>query len=193
MPRYQYSPLPEGCIRLLQLVSSRDERAPIQCRVSGYPFSPSSGDGRKGTHLYEALSYVWGLGRKPHHVNTDRGDIYVTTNLFMTLQRLRDCFLDRIVWIDAICIDQENTKERKSKVALRPESMPTRAESLFGLRRPWLLVIIRHPEISSLMAVQRSKFHIRLRTTSVVSSLRARRISRRSSLCFNGRGLSASG
>jgi len=51
-------------------------------------------------------------------VNTDRGDIYVTTNLFMTLRRLRDCSLDRIVWIDAICIDQENTKERKSKVAL---------------------------------------------------------------------------
>ena len=110
--RYQYSPLSDGCIRLLRLLPNRDERAPVQCRLFDYPLLDSCWEGRKGTHMYEALSYVWGSAEKPQHVATDDGHIPVTTNLHMALRRLRDRVLDRIIWIDAICIDQGNTQER---------------------------------------------------------------------------------
>ncbi|RYP63003.1 hypothetical protein DL771_009488 [Monosporascus sp. 5C6A] len=109
---YRYSPLPEGCIRLLRLLPHRDEHAPVQGQLFDYPLLDSG----KGTHLYEALSYVWGSSEKPQSLSTDKGYIPVTTNLHMALKRLRDCSLDRIVWVDAVCIDQGNTEERNHQV-----------------------------------------------------------------------------
>lgn len=109
---YCYTPLPEGCIRLLRLMPHRDEGAPIQCELFDYTLLDSG----KGTHLYEALSYVWGSEEKPHSVSTAKGDLLVTTNLYMALKRLRDHSLDRILWVDAICINQGDTEERNRQV-----------------------------------------------------------------------------
>ncbi|KAK4119888.1 HET-domain-containing protein [Parathielavia appendiculata] len=109
---YCYTPLPEGCIRLLRLMPHRDEGAPIQCQLFDYTFLDSG----KGTHLYEALSYVWGSEEKPHSVSTDKGDLPATTNLYMALKRLRDHSLDRIIWVDAIGINQGDTEERNRQV-----------------------------------------------------------------------------
>lgn len=90
----------------------RDEGAPIRCQLFDYALLDSA----KGTHLYEALSYVWGSEEKHHSVSTDKGDLLVTTNLYMALKRLRDHSLDRIIWVDAICIDQANAEERNRQV-----------------------------------------------------------------------------
>ncbi|KAK4251198.1 hypothetical protein C7999DRAFT_37810 [Corynascus novoguineensis] len=90
----------------------RDESAPIQCQLFDYTLLDSG----KGTHLYEALSYVWGSEEKPHSISTDKGDLLVTINLYMALKRLRDHSLDRIIWVDAICINQSDTEERNSQV-----------------------------------------------------------------------------
>ncbi|RYP77555.1 hypothetical protein DL770_007056 [Monosporascus sp. CRB-9-2] len=109
---YRYSPLPEGHIRLLRLMPNRTEHAPVQGQLFDYPLSDSG----KGSHLYEALSYVWGSSEKPQSVSIDEGYVPVTTNLYMALKRLRDSFLDRIIWVDAICIDQGNTEERNRQV-----------------------------------------------------------------------------
>ncbi|KAH7186551.1 heterokaryon incompatibility protein-domain-containing protein [Fusarium oxysporum] len=110
--KYRYSPLPEGCIRLLRLMPHRDEHAPIQVQLFVYPLLDSG----KGTHMYEALSYVWGFSEKPHSVSTDNGYLRITTNLHMALKRLRDCSLDRIIWVDGICINQDDTGERSRQV-----------------------------------------------------------------------------
>ncbi|KAK3346892.1 heterokaryon incompatibility protein-domain-containing protein [Lasiosphaeria hispida] len=109
---YCYSPLPEGCIRLLRLMPHRDANAPIQCQLFDYTLLDSG----KGTHLYEALSYVWGSEEKPQSVSTDKGELRVTANLYMALKRLRDHSLDRIIWVDAICINQDDTEERNRQV-----------------------------------------------------------------------------
>lgn len=42
----------------------------------------------------------------------------VTTNLEATLRYLRHDFVERIFWIDAICIDQSNIEERNHQVPL---------------------------------------------------------------------------
>jgi len=109
---YHYRPLPDGYIRLLRLLPHQDECAPIQCQLFAYPLLDSG----KSTHLYEALSYVWGSEEKPLSVSTEMGCIPITTNLHAALKRLRDGFFDRIIWVDAICINQADTEERNRQV-----------------------------------------------------------------------------
>ncbi|KAM0446711.1 hypothetical protein ACHAO4_009211 [Trichoderma viride] len=65
---------------------------------------------------YEALSYTWGSAEAPNHIIVNGKILAVTKNLHQALQQLRDKVQDRILWIDAICIDQENEKERGHQV-----------------------------------------------------------------------------
>lgn len=67
---------------------------------------------------YEALSYVW--GQKPcvqQAIVNDR-PVPVTTNLGSALRHLRSTTKSRVMWIDALCIDQENVLERSSQVQM---------------------------------------------------------------------------
>ncbi|KAK1996097.1 HET-domain-containing protein [Colletotrichum falcatum] len=67
---------------------------------------------------YEALSYCWGSGTSPRHtVLVNGGFLFVTENLFEALEYLREPGEDRILWVDALCIDQSNIKERGHQVA----------------------------------------------------------------------------
>jgi len=112
MRAYRYSSLPDGYIRLVRLLPHQDEHAPIQCQLFNYLLL----DSVKGTHLYEALSYVWGSPNTPQSVSTDEGYLHVTNNLHAALSRLRDHSLQRIIWVDAICINQNDAKERSRQV-----------------------------------------------------------------------------
>ena len=96
-----YSSLPKlDSIRFLSLIPYEDENGPIQCRLYDYPLQKSG----EGTHLYEALSYVWGGWDKPHCISIDGCNVYVTANLYAALICLRDLHTERIMWVDAICI-----------------------------------------------------------------------------------------
>ncbi|KAE8317945.1 heterokaryon incompatibility protein-domain-containing protein [Aspergillus transmontanensis] len=116
-PIYLYSPLPEGYIRLLRLMPHQDKHAPIQCRLFDYPLHNSA----IGTHRYEALSYVWGSPEKPYSILLDKDCLSVTTNLYAALLHLRDRFIERVIWIDAICINQNDLDERGSQVQFMAE------------------------------------------------------------------------
>lgn len=118
MSAYRFSRLRDGYIRLLRLMPDPNQHAPIQCELFDYPLDHSFPDSRKGTHLYEALSYFWGSNDKRRSIFTDKGCLRVTENLHAALLRLRDRSLPRIIWIDAICIDQGNKKERNHQVQL---------------------------------------------------------------------------
>jgi len=65
---------------------------------------------------YEALSYTWGGTELSEHIKTNERSLDVTVNLYLALQHLRYQNLDRILWVDAICIDQGNEKERGHQV-----------------------------------------------------------------------------
>lgn len=65
---------------------------------------------------YEALSYTWGSIDKTHTIMIDNYELPITENLFIALQHLRSAHQDRILWVDAICIDQENLEERGHQV-----------------------------------------------------------------------------
>ena len=79
MSQYRYSSLPPGydSIRLLRLMPTKDETAPIKCKLLDYLLQESG----KRTHQYEALSYVWGSSDTPRSVLIDERDLAVTVNL----------------------------------------------------------------------------------------------------------------
>ncbi|KAK3290286.1 ankyrin repeat-containing domain protein [Chaetomium fimeti] len=120
--QYIYSPLSEnGNIRLLRLMPHQNREAPLQCQLFEYPLRKA----RRGVHLYETLSYVWGSEENLKHVYIRSGDknqrLLVTPNLHAALSHLRDELLERILWIDAICINQKDKVEKGLQVQFMAE------------------------------------------------------------------------
>ncbi|TEY39986.1 hypothetical protein BOTCAL_0444g00080 [Botryotinia calthae] len=66
--------------------------------------------------VYQALSYVWGSPTSKCDIKLQGISFPVTTNLESALRYLRYRDLPRILWIDAICINQEDIPERNSQV-----------------------------------------------------------------------------
>lgn len=67
---------------------------------------------------YEALLYCWGDASITQNIEVEGYRFPVTTNLFAALNSLRLEDSPRILWIDAICIDQSNIAERETQVGL---------------------------------------------------------------------------
>jgi hypothetical protein len=65
---------------------------------------------------YDALSYTWGSPEKAAKITVNGSTMHVTLNLYTALQHLRFGDEDRILWIDAICINQDNIQERRHQV-----------------------------------------------------------------------------
>jgi hypothetical protein len=65
---------------------------------------------------YEAVSYTWGDGEATHPIYLDGKVFMVRENLMIAMQHLRYKWWNRILWIDAVCIDQANVVERSEQV-----------------------------------------------------------------------------
>jgi hypothetical protein len=109
MPQYQYHPLSKesNVIRLLLLLPSNDEPENLRCGLFEYTIQEA-----EGSHPYEALSYVWGSGDNARSILIDNQELRVTENLYKALLRLRDRKITRTIWVDAICINQEDDLEK---------------------------------------------------------------------------------
>ncbi|PSN75113.1 HET-domain-containing protein [Corynespora cassiicola Philippines] len=118
-PVYEYRPLLEGAdsVRLLRLLRS-SKGDPIRCELIDYTLPAA-----QNSAPYDALSYVWGstATKKQITIVESSGKEYsldVTINLFSALQHLCDPLFERILWIDAICINQNDLDERERQVQL---------------------------------------------------------------------------
>lgn len=67
---------------------------------------------------YKALSYAWGSPRLTQPIFVNGHKHHVTVNLENALRRLRQLGEDLILWVDAICINQSNNRERTEQVNL---------------------------------------------------------------------------
>jgi hypothetical protein len=67
---------------------------------------------------YEALSYVWGDTTTRHEIIVDGVSMHITTNLGAALQSIRLSDSPRVVWIDAVCINQGDVEDRNNQVPL---------------------------------------------------------------------------
>ena len=113
-------PLLPDSIRLLRILPDEDQKAPIRCELFHYSLQEFD----EQTHLYDALSYVWGASDKPQfifiheHDQSNTHKLPVTKNLYEALLRLRTRFIERIIWIDAVCINQEDDREKEHQIQL---------------------------------------------------------------------------
>lgn len=67
---------------------------------------------------YEALSYVWGDPKATLPITLNGSLFHVTTNLGSALRRLRKTTKKRVIWIDALCINQQDMQERNEQVKI---------------------------------------------------------------------------
>jgi hypothetical protein len=65
---------------------------------------------------YEAVSYVWGAAENPVKFSCNGIKMDITENLAAGLRRLRHIPTVRCLWVDSICIDQKNDKEKSHQV-----------------------------------------------------------------------------
>ncbi|KIN07745.1 hypothetical protein OIDMADRAFT_174671 [Oidiodendron maius Zn] len=67
---------------------------------------------------FEALSYCWGDISYTREIIVSSTTFAVTKNLYAALSELRYPNKSRLVWIDAICVNQQDSAERSQQVQL---------------------------------------------------------------------------
>jgi hypothetical protein len=65
---------------------------------------------------YEALSYVWGEPDRCHEISIDGPRLGLTASLHDALEKLRYTDQPRRLWVDQVCINQEDREERSQQV-----------------------------------------------------------------------------
>jgi hypothetical protein len=96
-------------IRLLTLCSGSFEDE-IRCKLGIVSLDE--------TPTYTALSYCWGNQSEQSEVFVDEKKVAVTKSLEIALRYAREDNQDLALWVDAICINQENLKEKSYQVGM---------------------------------------------------------------------------
>lgn len=117
MASYRYKPLPnipgEKSIRLATIYPGvGDDDVLVDLHIETFTMH--------NPPRYEALSYVWGSTEPPEFVwvgSPGRATLQVTTNLRTALQHLRYPDQERVMWVDALCINQSDDVEKGAEVA----------------------------------------------------------------------------
>ena len=107
---YRYNLLPSGkWIRLLELCST-SATDKVEFRLCQHKLEE--------TPKYEAISYAWGDPEDRINVLCNGKVISVTKNLMDALRRLKLLDKTRLLWADAICINQSDEVEKGMQVRL---------------------------------------------------------------------------
>lgn len=99
-----------SAIRLVVLLPSVEKHADIVCVLCNGALSRSESD------QYEALSYVWGDSLKRRPITVSNQQFQATENLELALRHLRQRDRPRVLWIDSLCINQNDVAESNAKV-----------------------------------------------------------------------------
>ncbi|XP_014553973.1 hypothetical protein COCVIDRAFT_106300, partial [Bipolaris victoriae FI3] len=120
-PNYEYKTLPEGCIRLLVLLPGPRDAA-ISCSLKTVALADFEDrfnvDSMSELGVYEALSYCWGTSEETKKIDCDGQLLEIRANLESTLRFFRYKDKPRVMWVDGICINQKNDKEKSQQVSL---------------------------------------------------------------------------
>jgi len=123
MFNFKYTALNEGEIRIIELQPG-DDIPNIQGSLKVASIGSST------PKQYSALSYCWGPDSQPRRtISLDDQWFEVRQSLLGALQQLRSRDECARLWIDAICINQEDEEEKKSQLPLM-SSIYSKAETV---------------------------------------------------------------
>jgi hypothetical protein len=97
-------------IRLLCVWPAVRRSAPIECNLEHHSLNKPP--------PYYALSYTWGDTSERVPILLDGSEFLITRNLESALRQFRGRILPYPLWVDSICINQENHDERTQQVML---------------------------------------------------------------------------
>jgi len=104
-----YEPLPAGeFIRVLKLQPG-DNNEDIDCSLEIVDIEQFKGS-------YEAISYVWGNPNDTVNVQCNGQRVPITVSLADALRTFRHASEPRVLWADALCINQEDKNEKGHQV-----------------------------------------------------------------------------
>ena len=107
---YAYAPLPGfRSIRLLILQPGK-ENDPLLGEIGSTPLEQAQ--------PFNAVSYHWGKKLKAHSLSTSDGRLPITESLHQALRRLRSETKEIVLWVDAVCINQDNPHEKAMQLEL---------------------------------------------------------------------------
>ncbi|KAH7195604.1 heterokaryon incompatibility protein-domain-containing protein [Fusarium oxysporum] len=106
---FTYSPLPSnGWFRLLSILPSHDETSDISCELHHHELSTCP--------QYEAISYTWGNEDARERLLVNGTVFKVRPNLHAALRAFRQPHEAKLIWVDAVCINQQDQGERNRQV-----------------------------------------------------------------------------
>jgi hypothetical protein len=105
------------------LESQRNESALVDCLPQSFITTPIQENGPNVETRQSILSTIWVNGQQHE----------VTENLFSALGRLRQIDRKHFLWVDAICINQEDLRERTDQVKLMGDIYRNAKEVLIWL------------------------------------------------------------
>lgn len=125
-PLFAHTPLDltKSSLRLLRILSI-SSKGVIDCELSIHDFEDRDGlfhDPPGTGRIYDALSYEWGPDEPPFHwIRLNNSWFRLRHNLYCFLQVAYSKLSSKsdlagLLWIDAICIDQDNILERGHQV-----------------------------------------------------------------------------
>ena len=124
---YQYATLQDRQIRLVILHphSAMKEHSPLRVNITIENLNPDL--------EFEALSYAWGDATDLHPLDSSDGLHHITTNLRDALINIRPADSPRRLWIDALCINQQDEKEKEQQIALMRQIYGTAKSTIIWL------------------------------------------------------------
>ncbi|KXJ86574.1 heterokaryon incompatibility protein-domain-containing protein [Microdochium bolleyi] len=100
---------PERRIRLL-MVEPGDFDDDIHCRVTTCAL--------RHAPAFHAISYAWGDGKDQRQIFIDGRPFTVRQNCHYALRQARKYSPATPIWIDSVCIDQDNAAEKSAQVQM---------------------------------------------------------------------------
>ncbi|KAH8755175.1 heterokaryon incompatibility protein-domain-containing protein [Hyaloscypha finlandica] len=123
---YSYWKLQESrWFRILSVEPSPEPQYRIFCSLLHQPI--------KGGQDYEALSYTWGTDKAIAPIFIDGGVLFVRYNLYCALRSLRRPTKRRVLWVDALCINQDDATVRNNQVSQMADIYSSSIEVLVWL------------------------------------------------------------
>ncbi|OWP02867.1 hypothetical protein B2J93_3447 [Marssonina coronariae] len=108
--QYSYEAIPEeNTIRILTLFPGE----PGSCLTGTLRFA-----NLENKPAYDAVSYVWGSAVRCEKILLDGKSLGLTQSISDALHRLRETYRPARLWVDQVCINQDEIVERSSQVKL---------------------------------------------------------------------------